>query len=91
VVALNNAAITEMDIYPNPVGSILNVNVVLAYPGRIRIQILSSDGSIVHDSDADTIDGILIKQIPVSFLRSGMYVIRFLTEKEVKVSGFIKI
>lgn len=91
VVALNNAAITEMDIYPNPVGSILNVNVVLAYPGRIRIQILSSDGSIVHDSDADTIDGILIKQIPVSFLRSGMYVIRFLTEKEVKVSSFIKI
>jgi len=78
---------TEMSIYPNPVGDILNINYVFE-SDKPLIQIVDDTGNILISKYYRTQNNII--EINVGNIPKGVYLINILDNKKNFVKKFIK-
>ena len=72
-----------IDIYPNPVGDILNVK---GLKSESMVKIYSANGQLMLTKTLRS----ELEEINVSELPSGMYILKLNTENEIMVKRFIK-
>jgi hypothetical protein len=69
---------TEMALFPNPAGNVLNIALKNVAAGEILIQLTDLKGQLVYSEKANNPGGTLVKELPVSGLATGEYVLRLL-------------
>jgi hypothetical protein len=73
----------NMQVYPNPVGDVLNVEL----PGKGTVQILSLDGKVLQSKQINTLG---ITTLPTGKLPKGLYMCLYSNGKEIKTAKIIK-
>lgn len=76
-------ALSSLNIYPNPVRSDLNLNIVLDRTARLSVDIMDATGRVVKNQDFGTNGaGSLNMIIGVSDLASGVYMMKLNVDKQ---------
>lgn len=66
---------TVISAYPNPVSSLLNIEMLTPVSGSYTFELLDLAGRIVHTSSVSTIKGVNSSQMDVSQYSKGMYML----------------
>ena len=83
--------IYDLNLYPNPTSSDLNISFQIDKPSSLRIQILDMTGRVMYN-DIDKLTSLSYnKTIPISSkLESGVYIIKLNVGKSENIGKFIK-
>lgn len=82
---LKRAACSSLQIYPNPVENEFFIEGITGAP-QIRLQIISAQGQLVQDRKLTS----LSEAINVSDLPQGIYIIRCISEQNIRSQKIIK-
>jgi hypothetical protein len=80
----------DLNVYPNPVKSILNIEIDASYPSKYTIGISDISGRIVMNKEGYAEGRHYILQNDLNEWKSGIYFIRVYCSEEVKTFRFIK-
>ncbi len=80
--AINNLELTAIQLYPNPVNDVLNIQ---SDQTTLEYQIVTTDGKQIQQS---RLEGI--QQVDVSLLKEGVYFIRLHANNQWRTQKFIK-
>ncbi len=84
--SVKNTKTQQLNIYPNPVNNKLNISADFRNAiEEMKIQIFTLQGKNVYEQSLST-----LKNIDVSFLSSGMYLLKVTSNRKQQVSKFIK-
>lgn len=85
-------ATANLDIAPNPVSNLLNINLQLAEPIQTaEVLILDYTGKTVHAEALNNLGGRLVEQqIAVNHLPNGIYILKISTDNGQLVRRFVK-
>ncbi len=78
---LNHDALTQFNVHPNPVSSILNVNMILNDVQNAAVNIYSISGKLVHTSTVQTNSSAI--KVDMTSFEAGQYILQIATETEV--------
>lgn len=91
IIAIKNTAVESLTVYPNPAGSILNLNVTVATAAKAQVYFTDVQGKTVITLQSFFIKGYNQQQVQVNKLAAGTYFIRLTTgNNTVLVSNFVK-
>jgi len=89
ITGLTNEGIEKLELYPNPVSSVVHLKI----PGQLSdayiIQLIGMDGKVVFDQRI-TLTGRSEYNLDVSVLRKGLYIIKISAEDLVYFGKFLK-
>ncbi len=77
-------------IFPNPVAEVLNFKIGSRYSGELDLQITDTQGKIVQVEHFELIEGQNDKNINVSNLSKGLYLIHLMNEHEFTTQTMLK-
>jgi hypothetical protein len=72
----------QLQLYPNPTNGKLNVSFNDQQKGNIILTITSMNGQLVYSESIDNFNGIYSKQVDLSNVAKGLYLVRINTEKQ---------
>lgn len=84
------AGVNELNVYPNPVSDVLNVNFVTADAENIGIAIVDMNGKIVEKRNYQHLGGLFKESLNVSELADGIYFLRIQTAQGTTMEKFIR-
>ena len=84
------ASIPNLDIYPNPVTSSVNIRYSSPLEGKVSILIVAATGQVVTEYESYKSAGDLIDRIAIPSLPPGTYAMRLLQEGETITKTFVK-
>jgi hypothetical protein len=64
-----------LQVYPNPVKSVLNVQ-VKADAGDVRLRLFDASGRLVIERQVTAIGGVMVVPLNVSQLQRGVYILQ---------------
>ena len=79
----NNAAITNLEVYPNPSRDIFNVSFVSDEVQNLDISITNVVGEAIYTADLDQFVGQFTKEVSLSTYPKGVYFLQITTDKGV--------
>ena len=86
-----NIQVSDLDIFPNPTMSIVNIKTDTWLPGKYNYQIIAIDGRVVQNVNQKTIDENTSNiTLDFSDLQNGMYVVKFWSDKNMFASKILK-
>jgi hypothetical protein len=74
-------AFNKVEVYPNPTQGPLNISFSLTENQNVSIELLAMGGETVYTSSLGNIKGSFTKQINVSQLAKGVYMLRLVSDK----------
>jgi len=77
-------------VYPNPIKSVANLSFDLLQPGKVSITITDATGKLVKNMQVQGFKGSNIKDINLSNLSSGNYMLKLQTGGEVSTMPLVK-
>jgi len=86
-----NSELTEINIYPNPVGDVLNFSVPLAQSGMLQVNIIDLMGHIIISESINATIGSSNVQLDINTLPTGVYLLSVSNNNQlVNTQKFIK-
>jgi len=79
----NNAAITNLEVYPNPSRDIFNVSFVSDEVQNLDISITNVVGEAIYTADLDQFVGQFTKEVSLATYPKGVYFLQITTDKGV--------
>ena len=83
-------SVSELDLYPNPVSQMLNINFDSSKPHSARINVYDLLGRTIYQNDVEINTGENRFDINVSNFENGTYLLEIATEQGSKIEKFIK-
>jgi M6 family metalloprotease-like protein len=80
---MTGVALTSYSVYPNPVSSVFTLKINDDSQGKAVITIFAANGTKIIDILTDKTEGQLIKEIPVTNLPYGIYMIQVSVNNEI--------
>jgi hypothetical protein len=74
-------AFEDLSIFPNPTNGKVNIRFTMNEIQSVRIEILSLKGESVYSLNSGTIKGSFDKEIDLSSLAKGVYILRLISDK----------
>jgi hypothetical protein len=79
----------DLNIFPNPTNDILNVHFTMNEIQSVRIEILSMKGEVVYTQNYGTVRGSFDKQMDLSSLAKGIYILRMISDQGITNSKIV--
>jgi hypothetical protein len=74
-------AFEDLTIFPNPTDGMLNIKFTLNEIQSVRIEILTLKGETVYSQDLGNFKGTFDKQVDLSSLAKGIYILRLISDR----------
>jgi len=81
----------NLQVYPNPVTSLLNLNIYLAQPQMLDVYIYNSQNVLVREKHQQGFTGTNIVTVPVANLVAGSYTVKVIRGNSVCYTQFVKL
>jgi hypothetical protein len=76
----NLKAFDNLYIYPNPTDGMLNIQFMMNETEPVKLIILSINGEIMYSQDFGIIKGYFTRQVDISTLAKGIYILRLVSD-----------
>jgi hypothetical protein len=76
----NKENFPDLLIFPNPTEGLLNVSFTTDRSQSVKIEILSMNGEMIYSKDYGNINGSFDKQIDLSSVAKGIYILRLISD-----------
>ena len=86
-----NNSLNNLNIYPNPTNSLLNVQLPTLTSGKIQMQLLNLTGQCIWSMDIESPSTVLNKVIDMSKFAKGIYYLRVQQQMQLTVKKVIKL
>jgi hypothetical protein len=70
----------DLSIFPNPTDGLLNVSFTTDKSQSVKIEIFSMNGEMIYSKDYGNINGSFDKQIDLSSVAKGIYILRLISD-----------
>ncbi len=70
----------DLSIFPNPTDGMLNIHFIMNESQMVKIEILSLNGETIYCKDLGNFNGVVDKQLDLSSLAKGIYVLRLIND-----------
>jgi hypothetical protein len=74
-------AFEDLSVFPNPTDGLLNIRFTMNESQSVKLLILSLNGETMVDQDFGTIQGSIDKQLDLSSLSKGIYILRLISDR----------
>nr|MBP9099115.1 PKD domain-containing protein [Ferruginibacter sp.] len=81
----------NLQVYPNPVTSLLNLNIYLTQPQMLDVYIYNSQNVLVREKHQQGFTGTNIVTVPVANLVAGSYTVKVIRGNSVCYAQFVKL
>ncbi|WP_315814016.1 T9SS type A sorting domain-containing protein [Paraflavitalea speifideaquila] len=81
---------TKLQVFPNPVHSLLQVQLPAGMKGNLALQIIDASGKHVRTMNVESAGYVLITSFNVSGLKQGMYLLRVKSGNTRLTTSFLK-
>lgn len=81
----------NLQMYPNPVSSLLNINIYLTQPQMLDVYIYNSQNVLVKEKHQQGYTGTNMVYIPVASLVAGTYTVKLIHGNSVCYAQFVKL
>ena len=82
------AAEMQLQVYPNPFNSEINITVTAQKNGSTLMQLIDMQGSVVHSGNLELRPGLNELSLPLQFIKNGMYILKLSGDD---VNGAVKV
>lgn len=91
VSSTENVILSEnvVKVYPNPTKTTTNIDLSLAQPSKVEVQILNLAGSTISQKDYGTLSGDVTLTINLFLMNSGIYLIKVKTDTGTRIEKLI--
>ncbi len=79
-----------LDIYPNPVKDILNIQALMPVEGDLQVEVFNNEGQIIYQTKRSVEKGYQSLKLDCSGLAYGSYQLRFIFNDKVVQEKFVK-
>ncbi len=86
----NEVSISNVQLYPNPATSYVNLNISSPKAGEYFIKIYSMDGKVVIDKGIELTEGLNTQIIDINSIDNGFYILQLIGNNERKQIKFLK-
>jgi hypothetical protein len=73
----------NLSVYPNPCSGLLNVDFTMSNIQKVKIELISVQGSVMFTNETDNFKGKFHKQLDLSSLTKGIYMLRVTSDQGV--------
>ena len=73
-------AFEDLSVFPNPTDGFLNIKFTMNKSQSVKLEILSLNGEIMVSQDLGTVQGSIEKQMDISSLSKGIYILRLISD-----------
>ena len=84
-----NSGLSNIEVYPNPASSLLNVNLTNETEGQLTFKVMDMTGKVISCESVENFGGELHHSINVSNLAKGMYILNIESKQGKNIRKFI--
>jgi uncharacterized delta-60 repeat protein len=89
IIRLNNQH-TELQLFPNPATSLLQVQLPAGMKGNVALQVIDATGKMVRTINVESAGNAIVTSFNISELKQGMYLLRVKSADQQLTTSFLK-